>query len=290
MEPDPAYACSVQEPAKVTVEVAGFDRSPNAGGEDQPGILPVLAGDLAFSALGDPSPLRGRVLRGRWFVVRGRGRRAVLARRASPRVCQPTPAKVRVPTMRVVSSSRWSTARRAPGCSSAWSSCRRKATRVSRRSWKASQVAAGFGEEVAAEAEHVCPAPQSGVRVGRRRAGPRPADDGSAMLAEAGVAAGVAGLGSAVATLAIDAGAPLDRADVDRPEGRCGEGDEHGRMLGDGLGDALAADEAGAEQLAGTRSGQVNEGDGIQVASRVAVRGPAGSWYGKIFLMAYKPA
>ena len=47
---------------------------------------------------------RGRVLRGRRHVGMRAMSAAVLARRASPLVCQPTPAKVRVPTMRVVSS------------------------------------------------------------------------------------------------------------------------------------------------------------------------------------------
>jgi hypothetical protein len=38
----------------VTVEVARFDRSADAGGEDQPGFFPVLPGALALSVLGNP--------------------------------------------------------------------------------------------------------------------------------------------------------------------------------------------------------------------------------------------
>ena len=38
---------------------------------------------------------------------------------------------------------------------------------------------------------------------------------------------------------------------VDRPERGCGEGGEHARVRGDGLGDAFAAGETGADELPG---------------------------------------
>jgi hypothetical protein len=38
---------------------------------------------------------------------------------------------------------------------------------------------------------------------------------------------------------------------VDRAERRRGQGGEHARVRGDGLGDALAAGESGADELAG---------------------------------------
>jgi hypothetical protein len=63
---------------------------------------------------------------------------AVLASMASPLLCQPTPAKVRVPTVRVVSSG-WSAARMVPGSVAVWSSVRRKVMRVSRRSLKVTE-------------------------------------------------------------------------------------------------------------------------------------------------------
>jgi hypothetical protein len=75
---------------------------------------------------------------------------------------------------------------------------------------------------------------------------PGPADRRSPMVTEAGVAAGVAGLGSAVAVPPIPAGVPGDVAAVHGPEAGGGEGEEHRRMLRDRSRDAFAADEPGA--------------------------------------------
>jgi hypothetical protein len=64
----------------------------------------------------------------------------------------------------------------------------------------------------------------------------------SAVSAGGFVAAGAAGLqGAAAAGDAV----------VDDPERWCGEGGEHGRMPGDGGGDAFAAGEAGFDELVG---------------------------------------
>jgi hypothetical protein len=71
------------------------------------------------------------------------------------------------------------------------------------------------------------------------------------VLTEAGVAAGVARLGVAVAAAPVGAGVGADAAGVDGAERRCDEGGEDGRMRGDGVGDAFAADEAGAQELVG---------------------------------------
>ena len=59
--------------------------------------------------------------------------------------------------------------------------------------------------------------------------------------ARAGVAAGTA----------REDGLAAHPAGVDRAEGRRGEGGEHARVRGDGLGDALAAGQAGADELPG---------------------------------------
>ena len=94
----------------------------------------------------------------------------------------------------------------------------------------------------------------------------------AAVRAAAGVAAGVAGLGPAGAAGLVGAGVLADRAGVDRAEGRGGEGDEHGRVGGDGRGDAFAADEPGAEELVGVAAvglGAAGADGGAAVAARL---------------------
>ena len=92
------------------------------------------------------------------------------------------------------------------------------------------------------------------------------------MLAGGGVTAGVAGLRPAGAAGPVGAGVLADRAGVDRAEGRGGEGDEHGRVGGDGRGDALAADEPGADEVVGVAAvglGAAGAGGGAPVAARL---------------------
>src|SRR5207249_2414201 len=78
------------------------------------------------------------------------------------------------------------------------------------------------------------------------------ADGRVAMYAEAGgVAAGVAGSGSAVAAAPGGAGVLGHVAGVHDAEGGGGEGGEVGVVAGDGVGDAFAADQEGAQDLVG---------------------------------------
>ena len=66
-----------------------------------------------------------------------------------------------------------------------------------------------------------------------------------------------------------------DRAGVDRAEGRGGEGGEHGRVGGDRRGDALAADEPGADELEGVAAvglGAAGAGGGAAVPARLVDR------------------
>lgn len=65
------------------------------------------------------------------------------------------------------------------------------------------------------------------------------------------VAAGVTRLRRALAAGPISAGVLADRAGVHRPERRGGQGDEHGGVGGNGGGDALAANQLGADQVVG---------------------------------------
>src|SRR5207253_1806414 len=81
---------------------------------------------------------------------------------------------------------------------------------------------------------------------------PRPADHREAVGAGAGsVTAGVAGVGAAVAAFPVAAGVCGDAAGVDGAEAGGGEGVEDGRMRGDRIRDAFAADESGAQELVG---------------------------------------
>ena len=80
------------------------------------------------------------------------------------------------------------------------------------------------------------------------------------------------GCGLAGAAGLVGAGVLADRAGVDRAEGRGGEGDEHGRVGGDGRGDALAADEPGADEVVGVAAvglGAAGAGGGAPVAARL---------------------
>ena len=77
------------------------------------------------------------------------------------------------------------------------------------------------------------------------------ADRGLPVRAGAGVAAGAAGCGSAVAALPVAAGVARDVAVVDRAEGRGGEGGEDDRVPADRGGDALAAGQAATDDLVG---------------------------------------
>ena len=101
---------------------------------------------------------------------------------------------------------------------------------------------------------------------------PGEAGGGAAVLAGDGIAAGVAGLRLAGAAGLVGAGVLADRAGVDGAEGRGGEGDEHGGVGGDGGGDALAADEPGADELVGVAAvglGAAGAGGGAAVAARL---------------------
>ena len=92
------------------------------------------------------------------------------------------------------------------------------------------------------------------------------------MRARSGVAAGVAGFGLAVAVLLAGAGVAADGPGVDRAEGRGGEGGEHDRVPGHGLGDALAAGQPGADQVEGVAPvglSAAGAGGGPPVAARL---------------------
>ena len=101
---------------------------------------------------------------------------------------------------------------------------------------------------------------------------PGEAGSGAAVLARGGITAGVAGLGLAGAAGLVGAGVLADRPGVDGAEGRGGERDEQGRVGGDGRGDALAADESGADELVGVAAvgfGAAGAGGGAAVAARL---------------------
>ena len=98
------------------------------------------------------------------------------------------------------------------------------------------------------------------------------AGQGAPVRAGSGVAAGVAGFGLAPAVLLARAGVEADGAGVDGAEGRGGERDEQGRVGRDGGGDALAADESGADELVGVTAvglGAAGAGGGAAVAARL---------------------
>jgi hypothetical protein len=80
---------------------------------------------------------------------------------------------------------------------------------------------------------------------------PGEASSGAAVLARGGITAGMARLRLAGAAGLVGAGVLADRAGVNRAERRGGERDEQGRVGGDRRGDALAADEPGADELVG---------------------------------------
>jgi hypothetical protein len=90
--------------------------------------------------------------------------------------------------------------------------------------------------------------------------------DRRAVLAGGGVAAGVAGIGAAGAPGPVGTGVVANGAGVHRAEGGGGEGGEHGRVRGDGLGDALATDQPGADDVVGVAA----VGLGAGAADRVA--------------------
>ena len=74
--------------------------------------------------------------------------------------------------------------------------------------------------------------------------------------------------GACTAAGPVGAGVLADRAGVDRAERRGGEGDEHGRMRGHRRGDALAADQPGADDLEGVTAvglGAAGAGGGAPV-------------------------
>ena len=86
------------------------------------------------------------------------------------------------------------------------------------------------------------------------------------------VAAGVARFRPAVAVAAPGAGVPLDDAGVDRAERRGGEGGEHRRVVRRPVGDAFAADQAGADDLVGVALVELGAGRadrGAAVAARL---------------------
>ena len=85
--------------------------------------------------------------------------------------------------------------------------------------------------------------------------------------ADVGVAAGTAG----------QDGLAAHPPGVDRAEGGGGEGGEHARVGGDGLGDALAASQPGADELAGVAlvDGRAGRADGLAaVAARDVQHSP----------------
>ena len=101
---------------------------------------------------------------------------------------------------------------------------------------------------------------------------PGEAGSGTAVLARDGITAGVAGLRLAGAAGLVGAGVLADRPGMDGPEGRGGERGEQGRVGGDGGGDALAADEPGADELVGVAAvgfGAAGAGGGAAVAARL---------------------
>ena len=101
---------------------------------------------------------------------------------------------------------------------------------------------------------------------------PGEAGSGAAVLARDGITAGVAGLRLAGAAGLVGAGVLADRPGVDGAEGRGGERDEHGRVGGDRRGDALAADESGADELVGVAAvglGAAGADGGAAVAARL---------------------
>jgi hypothetical protein len=96
------------------------------------------------------------------------------------------------------------------------------------------------------------------------------------------VAAGMTGFGLAVAVLLACAGVEADGPGVDRAEGRGGEGREHDRVRGDGIGDALAARQSGAEQVEGVAAvgfGAAGAGGSAAVAAGLVDR-PVGQVVG----------
>ncbi len=111
------------------------------------------------------------------------------------------------------------------------------------------------------------------------------AGGGAAVLARDGVTAGMAGLGLAGAAGLAGAGVLADRPGVDGAERRGSERDEQGGVGGDRRGDALAADEPGADELVGVAAvglGAAGAGGGAPVAARLVdhpVRHPDG-WDG----------
>ena len=110
------------------------------------------------------------------------------------------------------------------------------------------------------------------------------ADEGLAVLAGAAVAAGVAGIGPAGAAGPVGAGVAADRPGVHRAEGGGGEGGEHGRVGGDGFGDAFAADQPGADDMVGVAAvglGAGWAGRGPAVAARF-VDHPVGHGFGGV--------
>ena len=139
---------------------------------------------------------------------------------------------------------------------------------------QAGEVAGQVGDE---------PAPQVG-RVGvEQHRGLVVVAVGAHRLAEPGVGLDVAGRAGDVAAvraaagLGVAAGAAgqdglaAHPAGVDRAERRRGEGGEHARVRGDRLGDALAAGEPGADELAGVAlvDGRAGRADGLAaVAAR----------------------
>ena len=80
---------------------------------------------------------------------------------------------------------------------------------------------------------------------------PPVAGQGAAVRAGPGAAAGVAGLGFAVAVLLADTCVAADGPGVDRAEGGGSEGGEHHRVGGHRLGDALPACQSRADQVEG---------------------------------------
>jgi hypothetical protein len=90
------------------------------------------------------------------------------------------------------------------------------------------------------------------------------------VLAGRGVVAGVAGGRSAGAAGTVGAGVPVDGAGVHLAEGGSGEGGEDGRVAGDGVGDAFAADQAGADDVVGVAAVGLGAGGADGVAAVAA--------------------
>jgi hypothetical protein len=72
-----------------------------------------------------------------------------------------------------------------------------------------------------------------------------------AVGAAVAVTSGVAGFWPALADPFVGAGVAFDDPGVHRAERGCGEGGEHGRVGGDGFGDAFAPDEQASDDLVG---------------------------------------